>query len=251
MYVTLPCDGGGDIFPNNTISKYTVKLPHELKFKEDAYEAALVSCSFPRSYFNVDDGYVVGYYENVSEYLTALNARMLDLWRRSHKARRDDDAQFHFVLEPDGRVRFEVTENSNHASMRVNLPPYLWRKLGFESSEENIVTRNVRGIVRRTPVKAKDYPDLDRDLHSIHVHCDAVEASRTVGSEAVPVLREVPVTGKHWTKIHFEPTHLEYFPLRKSHFSEITIEIKTQSGELVVFNYGKVVVDLHFRKRLS
>ena len=60
MYVTLPCDASSHTFPNNSISKYTVKLPRELKFKEGACEVALVSCSFPQNYHNVQAADVLG-----------------------------------------------------------------------------------------------------------------------------------------------------------------------------------------------
>ena len=48
FYLTLPSNGGGLEFnPTNSNTAYKIRLPHRILLKEDDWEVAMVSISFP------------------------------------------------------------------------------------------------------------------------------------------------------------------------------------------------------------
>ena len=52
FYLVLPSDSSLEYFPNNTNSRFTVRLPQYIHLKENDWEASLVHISYPRSWFN-------------------------------------------------------------------------------------------------------------------------------------------------------------------------------------------------------
>ena len=54
--VTLPSHGSHDIYPQNTLSNFTIKLARTLEFNGE-YECALSEIIFPNCLVNVREGY--------------------------------------------------------------------------------------------------------------------------------------------------------------------------------------------------
>ena len=54
--VTLPSDGSHDLYPQNTLSNFTIKLARTLEFNGE-YECALSEIIFPNRLVNVREGY--------------------------------------------------------------------------------------------------------------------------------------------------------------------------------------------------
>ena len=52
MHLTLPCDSSQEIFPDNSIGDYRVKLPYEVNLERDRYSVGLTSVQFPHT-FNI------------------------------------------------------------------------------------------------------------------------------------------------------------------------------------------------------
>ena len=85
-------------------------------------------------------------------------------------------------------------------------------------------------------------------LNSVYVYCPLGEL-RMVGDAQVPLLRIVPVErrdGEMITRV-FNPK--QYFPLLQRRFQTVEIDIRDDTGSLVPFERGWVVVTLHCRKR--
>jgi hypothetical protein len=90
--------------------------------------------------------------------------------------------------------------------------------------------------------------DVKKGLNSLYVYCPLVEP-RMVGDAKVPLLRIVPVErrdGEMITRV-FGP--IQYFPLLQRRFQTVEIDIRDDTGSLVPFERGRVVVTLHCRKR--
>jgi hypothetical protein len=70
-----------------------------------------------------------------------------------------------------------------------------------------------------------------------------------VGDAQVPFLRIVPVEGRHGEMITrvFDP--MQYCHLLQRRFQTVEIDIRDDTGSLVPFERGRVVVTLHCRKR--
>ena len=96
--------------------------------------------------------------------------------------------------------------------------------------------------------QADEIFDLDVTMNSLYVYCDILEHI-SVGDVVAPLLRVIGVTGKQGDtirKIYDKPM---YVPVRMKNFDSIEIDIRTDTGESVPFQYGKSEVVLHFKLR--
>jgi hypothetical protein len=89
--------------------------------------------------------------------------------------------------------------------------------------------------------------DVKKGLHSLYVYCPLVEP-RMVGDVQVPLLRIVPLEGRDGEMITrvFDP--IQYCPLLQRRFQIVEIDIRDDTGSIVPFERGRVVVILHCRK---
>ena len=80
------------------------------------------------------------------------------------------------------------------------------------------------------------------------MYCPLVEP-RVVRDAQVPLLRIVPAEGRDGEMITrvFDP--IQYCPLFPRRFQTVEIDIMDDTGSIVPFERGRVVVTLHCRKR--
>ena len=81
---------------------------------------------------------------------------------------------------------------------------------------------------------------------SIYMYSDVVEHN-IVGDKLVQLLRTVPITGNHGEIVHNSFDNLIYRPVAKEYLSEIEVQLSADTGELMPFNGGEVIVVLHFK----
>ena len=93
---------------------------------------------------------------------------------------------------------------------------------------------------------AEDVVNMTRGFDTIYVYTDVVE-SRIVGDSVAPLLRALPVGGIHGATVSDRFTNIHYVPLLYSHFK--SMDIRDDIGRRVPFEYGRVTVTLHFRRR--
>ena len=96
--------------------------------------------------------------------------------------------------------------------------------------------------------EAEHVVQMDQGFDTIYVYTDVVE-SRIVGDSVAPLLRALPVGGRHGETVSDRFTNIHYVPLLYSHFKSIEIDIRDDIGRRVPFKYGRVTVTLHFRRR--
>ena len=89
--------------------------------------------------------------------------------------------------------------------------------------------------------------EVKKVLNSLYLYCPLVEP-RMVGGAQIPLLRIVPVEGRDGEIITqvFDP--IQYCPLLQR-FQTVEIEIRDDTGSIVPFERGRVVVTFHCRKR--
>ena len=73
--------------------------------------------------------------------------------------------------------------------------------------------------------------------------------SRVVGHSVVPLLRIVPIEGKHGDVVSKSFDNVQYIPVLHKEFTTIEIDIRDDAGRRVPFERGRVTVTLHFRRR--
>ena len=98
--------------------------------------------------------------------------------------------------------------------------------------------------------EAEHVVQMDQGFDTIYVYTDVVE-SRIVGDSVAPLLRALPVGGRHGETVSDRFTNIHYVLLLYSHFKSIEIDIRDDIGRRVPFEYGRVTVTLHFRRRMT
>jgi len=68
-----------------------------------------------------------------------------------------------------------------------------------------------------------------------------------VGDTKAPLLRIVQVSGKSGDRVQAIYDKPIYVELQKKNFDSIEIDIRSDVGKPISFEYGKVIVTLHFR----
>ena len=90
--------------------------------------------------------------------------------------------------------------------------------------------------------------NMNQGFDTIYVYTDVVE-SRIGGDSLVPLLRCLPVRGGHGATVSDRFTNVHYVPLLRKEFGTIEVDIRDDTGQRVPFEYGRVTVTLHFRRR--
>ena len=81
----------------------------------------------------------------------------------------------------------------------------------------------------------------------IYTYCDIVEP-QYVGDTNAQLLRSIAVKGKPDEMVTETFLKIQYLPIQTQSFEDIQILLRTDTGEPVPFERGKVVITLHFRK---
>jgi hypothetical protein len=90
--------------------------------------------------------------------------------------------------------------------------------------------------------------DMRAGLYALYIYCNIVER-QIVGDALVPLLAKMPVSGEHDSIVHqvFNPPL--YVPIVRNSIDTIEIDIKDDTNRGIKFQYGKVILTLHFRRR--
>jgi len=235
-----------DIHPDNTQSAFQVRLPKTLHLGHP-FEVALVEVQYPVSWktFVQPGSYAIkvshreavgyrqifmpsGYYQNISELVTAINAALFFHFEIEEQ---DERAKF-TVNKIEQKVQLETTEN-----IRINLSNECCDALGLKHD-------TWYGGLTHAPFRH----DISRGFHSLYIYCNICE-EQIVGDVYAPLMRSVALNGKrgdHVIKSYGEP---HYIPVNRRQVDSIEINIKDDTGHNVPFMFGKVICKLHFRPR--
>jgi hypothetical protein len=142
----------------------------------------------------------------------------------------------HFSYNTD-TARFSVQFDSKIRS--IELTKQLAYMLGFRST---LIENNTT---------ADFAPDLTGGLHFIYVYAPGLIEPVHVGDVSAPILRIFSVsraTSNSFTELVFD--RIEFHRLLSKEISEVKIELRSASGELIPFQYGSCLLTLTF-SRLS
>ncbi len=248
FYLTLPSNSSFQYFPDNTLAHFTTHLPHAINL-EGAWEIGLAEIQYPHNWYNVkakdakkdvcvkvkhppaveiiETHLEDGLYEDPQQFVGTLDRRLADMIMRSTETtpvfQYGDTSQRATVAVPEGT--------------KVELSQPLQSMLGMEQCEleegQHTGTKPV---------------DLQGGFYSLYIYCDLLEP-RIVGDAQVPLLRIVPIEGTQGQMVTKTYENLQYIPMLKKNFRTVELYIMTDTGELVAFNPGKLVITLHFRRK--
>jgi hypothetical protein len=250
FYLTLPSNAGGD---ENKTNSYRVNLPKNISL-EGEWEVALAEISYPYSwstiklrenYFKLNGPKHRNFYyipeksySSAHELVDALN-----------KAKAGDGMKLS-SYEKDISVKFYYKESKNRIMVAVKQRGYtieLSKKLQYILGYN--AAQIVAGVHSDTVNYAQHPPDLTGGFTSLFVYCDLI-APQIVGNVNAQVLRMINIEKRQFGEnVDMQYMNYNYVPVLKKDFSSVEIDIKDDSGNLVPFEFGKVYVKLHFRRR--
>ena len=240
FYLVLPSNASMVTHPNNTLAQYITNLPRRISLS-GTWECGLTEIHYPHDCYNVrnarltvdHDGNVEtdtyledGYYHSPKALATTLTG--------------DKPGRVKFAYEPVTQKFVAHVKSETKVTLYGDLPDIL----GFGSGGSNT---SLASAARSMFLRAHSIVDLRRGFESLYVYSSIVEP-RIVGDKIAPLLRIVPISGRHGEMVTARFDHVQYIPLMSREFGSVETEIRDDTGRPVPFERGKVTVTLHFRR---
>ena len=277
FYIHLPSDSSLDVFPDNTISRFTTKLAKPVDL-DGPYEVGLSEIIYPTNYYNIDNRSKTykfwircitktvnpetqeevsveenrkkrllrsGNYRNLDEFLTSFHKQINDVLVENNLPA----SSVRFVKEDDdGKIMLVVNRPRDRTSMDglyFMMSPQLSSRLGYE---DQIISTSLFETHR---CSSKNNFELNMGKNLMYVYSDIISHC-LVGDVSAPLLRasNLPVSTVTGA-IHLSFPDVHYKPVQKSQFDTIDIHINSDEGLNMSFLSGKVLVTLHFRRLSS
>ena len=244
FYITLPSNSSLDIFPENRTNSYRVKLAQPVSLP-GKWEVGLAEIQYPHTWNTIEKllefeyhdpksnqnhrvSLVPGHYPSVEAILENIRSRIVEDVQELYKFEYDKvSRRVSIYVRRDGLLKFAS--------------PDLSVLLGFDWEKQN----RLKGS---WTYHGQYPPDLKIGRYGLFVYTDVI-VPVPVGGASVPLLRIVPVDGVDGdivTKTYDKP---HYVPVKHNYFDTVEIDISRDTGERIQFEFGKVVVKLHFRPR--
>ena len=240
FYITLPNEKG-TLFPENTPSEYTTRLPRWIQLNGE-WMIGLHSISYTRQYIvehfdtpisftnsgsNQKGGKLKKYPTTIREYVTNINESLKGSV---------NNKEIEFKLELDGKVTISVSPG-----YQVVLTRDQAIILGF---------LNVDNEEEVKEISATETGEHQANLHrktSIFIYCDIVEP-QIVGDKTIPLLGIVASdsSGKVYEKT-YRGENIRYIPVQTRSFQNIKIHLRSSTYEPISFEHGRASVTLHLR----
>ena len=227
------------LHPGNTLTKYITALPQRVRLVGQ-WECGLVEIQYPHSWYNVrrdnawfavvsgSDHSVIrrgrierGFYDRPEKLVGAINK----------------------ILKHDG-VGQGVTLTYSKITQKVTAQ--LDPGVIFSMDMRNILGFDQSFLTETA--EAQSVVDMAQGFYSLYVYTNVVEP-RVVGDTVVPLLRIVPLTGRHGAVVSKSFDNVQYVPVLHKEFGTVEVDIRDDAGRSVPFERGKVTVTLHFRRR--
>ena len=237
FYLVLPSNASMTTHPNNTLAQYRISLSGG-----GEWECGLAEIHYPHDWYNVrnvrlmvehdgetetDANFEAGYYDSPEALVKTLNG--------------DKPGRVKFYYEPVTQKFLAHMKGDTKFALYGDLPDIL----GFGMGD---AVTTFASSARSMLVRAYSIVDLRRGFESLYVYSSIVEP-RIVGDKIAPLLRIVPITGRHGEMVTARFDHVQYMPVLSREFEDVEIEIRDDTGRPVPFERGKVTVTLHLRRR--
>ena len=265
FYMTLPSNASMKTHLDNTLTHYITDLPQRIDLTGE-WECGLAEIQYPHTWYNVtkDDVWLFlyeiddpdmtrraklscGYYNDPLTLMYHVNKGLHSLWSEKTRAQMSySSVTPKMTLHMTPNTVFIIPDHSSTVSM-----------LGFRtpivSDREEVTSSSVSDLHPSDSsypfhVEANDVVNMTQGFNTLYVYTDIVE-SRIVGDTLAPLLRALPISGRHGDILSDRFTNIHYVPLLCSTFHSIEVDIRDDMGRRVPFEYGRVTVTLHFRRR--
>ena len=242
FYLTLPSNASLDVFPDNKTSSYRVKLPQTIDLNGN-WEVGLYSVSYPNTWYTIKnyENHILysldgvwytsttnpmdyGYYETMEDFIKAFNIAL--------------------KTEPDVKENIKLSFNARTGKVTVTIKN--GRYLYLDGLLSIILGFGGKVVKLDTTTESPYVADL-RGMTTIYIYCNIVQP-QIVGDTSAQLLRSIPVEGKSGDIVTKTFTNIQYVPVQTKSFEDVEILLRSDTGDPVSFERGKVVTTLHFRK---
>lgn len=241
FHVVLPSSSSMDLYPDNTCAKYKVELSKPLDVNVESWEVGLAEIQYITEFHNVRRG--------------KNNITLIDL--------ENDNKEKHLEV-PAGR--YKTIEDLIYAIRKTQFVK-IYFSLHYDKQRKRVLISAIPGInvmlkdsdigfllgyEENTVIKEKQkilstkQPNMDLFLpKTLYIYSDIIQ-NQYVGNAQAPLLRVVPVKEFNSCVIYERPF---MFSLNTAHLHTIEINIRDDTGALIPFVDGKVVVTLVFKRK--
>lgn len=251
FYVYLPSNGSQRYFPSNRASKFRIKTPTKFEFNPNEYEVGLTEISYicsikPLTGSNNDNR--ISITEHKTNALTQDLLLNLNVYTTlQHLV---DAINNEIPIDNSGEKRVTLTYDKAKRLSSINLYPNMEltisEKLSYILGYDGVISfRNV--ISHSIPFNSTSTPSLLAGAYHMFIYSDIVQP-QIVGSELVPLLRVVNLSGNESEVITSTFQNPYYLPLARNVFDTISIILCNEFGEELEIDKGMVNITLHFRK---
>ncbi len=243
FYLTLPSNSSMNYFPDNTLAKFTTKLPAPVLLQDD-WEVGIAEIIYPTSFYNVIDG---------SNYVCCFVPGE-EIAKAVVTPGRYDDASSLFAAMTGARGvpdHFTLEFEMHKITKRVITEIQHGHHLKFDRELATIL-----GYPSKTLTQVWTTATNPVDLHAplpkaLFIYSDIVEP-QVVGDLSAPLLRIVGIENEKFNNTvvqTYSPPH--YVNVIRRQFETIEIDIRDDTGGRIPFQSGRVIVKLHFRQALK
>jgi len=240
-------------FPNNTITHYTTKLSTPIILDSIAkWEVGLAEFQYPRTWNNIPEN------KNTFHILTSVKPlargpKQIYKWElctipiKNYNTISDlvdeiNDA-IHTVSQDD---KFRATYDESTKRITFNVPEK--HAINFSKPLTHMLGYRQDRVVLQLCETAPFQTDLDGYYHDLYIYSDVI-TYQLVGDVSTPLLRVVATEGVEGVTIRKSFENIHYFPVSKSTFETVEIDIRTDTGDPVPFEKGRVDAVLHFKRK--
>lgn len=259
FYIVLPSNVQSEEFLNNSTSQYSTALPSHLQLGKDKWEVALVSITYPHTWYNVEPGdayieifrngvknrlrFPQGYYSGGNELVLKLNEILTNNGVNGYFTYDSQSNKVTISLSEGEHIKLSKDFS---ALLGFSFREFNYPALGDATMED---TPNLGLVFESLPklFNAINCVDLNIKTHNMFVYTNIIKEI-LVGNNYMPLLRTVATHEKNRGTYISENYIVPYYlPLSSNYIKQITIDLRDDQGENIKFRGGKVTVMLHFR----
>lgn len=248
--IELPSNASMDIYPNNRVSTFRVRLPILLNYSSQRHVVALTEIKLTKSWNNINEGHHValtsydddegfdGTYVSTVKHKDIMpgNYTPPELIEHLNKVMKEWE-------KDDSNIKSPVLEISTNDVVRLREAGILRSNDGRKRAKLVPVFDDV--LTRKLGLDSESPAYLDQGLTSLFIYCDIVKP-QIVGDTTAPLLRCISVeeAGEEVNLIFDSPYYLS---LSRDCFQDVFVYIRTDTGEAPSFNFGRVILTLHIK----
>ena len=275
FFVVLPSNSSMEVFPDNKTASYKVILPEELQLDRERFEVGLSEIQFPVTWYNIRNGrnIIKKTIRDITieekkltlpvdhsivedgEKTTSSGIYSLSYDISIPAGHYSSPQEIIDILEMQEKhhprpIRFKYDKISRRVTIKLEKEctvkmekSDVSRCLGFHAVEIS-----TKAAFKSQSFTSESIASIQSINSSVYVYTNIIENQHT-GNFKVPLLRVVPVRSSYAELCCVSYDRPHFVSLSQSNIQTIEIDLRYDTGELISFETGKVVVTLLFKRK--